>query len=93
MVVGTLFLVQKVKQVAHCVHLFDLFAPKTMSPPPYITISTAYCIHCNAKVKPKDAVDAVCSGLVVYGGEDIVLWCKKVNQWMQWMQSAVDALE
>ena len=29
------------------------------------------------KVKPQDAVDAVCSGLVVYGGGDIVLWCKK----------------
>ena len=23
----------------YCVHLFDLFAPKTMSPPPYTTIS------------------------------------------------------
>ena len=26
-----------------------------------------------------DAVDAVCSGLAVYGGGDIVLWCKKVK--------------
>ena len=26
-----------------------------------------------------DAVDAVCSGIVVYGGGDIVLWCKKVK--------------
>ena len=24
-------------------------------------------------------MDAVCSGLVVYGGGDIVLWCKKVE--------------
>ena len=28
------------------------------------------------KVKPVDAVDAVCSGIVVYGGGDIVLWCQ-----------------
>ena len=31
------------------------------------------------KVKHEDAVDAVCIGLVVYGGGDIVLWCKKVK--------------
>ena len=35
----------------HCVHLFDLFVSKTMSPPPYTTIPlcplrTVYCIHC-----------------------------------------------
>ena len=24
-------------------------------------------------------MDAVCSGIVVYGGGDIVLWCKKVK--------------
>ena len=35
----------------HCIHWFDLFAPKTMSPPPYTTIplhtaSTAYCAYC-----------------------------------------------
>ena len=24
-------------------------------------------------------MDAVCSGIVVYGGKDIVLWCKKVK--------------
>ena len=34
-----------------CVHWFELFVSKTMSPPPYNTIplrtvSTAYCIHC-----------------------------------------------
>ena len=37
-----------------CIHLYDLFAPKTMSPPPYTTIplgplrtaSTVYYIHC-----------------------------------------------
>ena len=37
-----------------------------------------HCLSCR-KVKPEDAVDAVCSGLVVYGGGDIVLWCKKVK--------------
>ena len=37
-----------------------------------------HCFSCK-KVKPKDAVDAVCSELVVYGGGDIVLWCKKVK--------------
>ena len=37
-----------------------------------------------------DAVDAVCSGLVVYGGGDIVFDAKRSNQWMQWMQYAVD---
>ena len=35
---------------AYCIHWFDLFAPRTMSPPSYTTIplctaSTAYCIH------------------------------------------------
>ena len=37
----------------HCIHWFDIFAPKTMSPPPYTTIplhslctaSTVYCVH------------------------------------------------
>ena len=32
-----------------------------------------------------DAVDAVCIGLVVYGGEDIVFHAKRSNQWIQWM--------
>ena len=42
-----------------------------------------------------DAVDAVCSGhsgIVVYGGGDIVFGAKRSNQWMQWMQYAVDAV-
>ena len=32
----------------YCVHWFELFVSKTMSPPPYNTIPlrTAYCIHC-----------------------------------------------
>ena len=42
------------------------------------------------KVKPVDAVHSGHSGIVICGGEDIVLSCKKVNQWMQWMQYAVD---
>ena len=28
------------------------------------------------------AVDAVCSGIVVYGGGDIVFGAKRSNQWM-----------
>ena len=45
--------------------------------------------HClwYKKVKPEDAVDAVCSGIVVYGGGDIVFGVKRSNQWIQWMQS------
>ena len=38
MVVGTLSLVQN---CIHCIHWFDIFTPKTMSPPPYTTV---YCI-------------------------------------------------
>ena len=39
----------------------------------------------------RTAVDAVCSGIVVYGGQNIVLWCKKVKPVdavcsMQWTQ-------
>ena len=30
---------------------------------------------------------AACSGIVVYGGEDIVFDAKRSNQWIQWMQS------
>ena len=60
-----------------------------------------HCLWCK-KVKPVNAVDAVtqwtqvkpvdavCSGIVVYGGGDIVLWYKRSNQWMQY---AVDAVE
>ena len=42
------------------------------------------------------AVDTVCSGhsgIVVYGGGDIVFDTKRTNQWMQWMQYTVDAVE
>ena len=45
-----------------------------------------HCLSCK-KVKPEDAVDAVCIGLVVYGGGDIVFDAKRSNQWIQWMQS------
>ena len=34
-----------------------------------------------------DTVDAVHSGVVVYGGGDIVFGVKRSNQWMQWTQS------
>ena len=45
-----------------------------------------HCLSCK-KVKPEDAVDKVCSVLVVYGGGDIVFDAKRSNQWIQWMQS------
>ena len=31
-----------------------------------------------------DAVGSGCSGIVVYGGGDIVFGAKSSNQWMQW---------
>ena len=31
--------------------------------------------------------DAVCSGIVVYDGGDIVFGAKRSNWWIQWMQS------
>ena len=34
-----------------------------------------------------DAVCSGCSGIVVYGGGDIVFDAKRSNQWIQWMQS------
>ena len=34
-----------------------------------------------------DAVCSGCSGIVVYGGGDIVFDAKMSNQWIQWMQS------
>ena len=48
-----------------------------------------HCLSCR-KVKPEDAVDAVCSGLVVCGGGYIVFHAERSNQRMQWMQYAVD---
>ena len=48
-----------------------------------------HCLLCK-KVKSKDAVDAVCSGIVVYGGGDIVFGAKRSNQLMQY---AVDAVK
>ena len=35
-------------------------------------------------------VDAVCSGIVVYGGGDIVFGAKRSNQRTQWMQYTVE---
>ena len=43
-----------------------------------------HCLWCR-KVKPVDAVCSGCSGIVVYGGGDIVFGAKKVKQ--------VDAVE
>ena len=34
-----------------------------------------------------DAVHSGCSGIVVYGGGDIVFGAKRSNQWIHWMQS------
>ena len=47
-----------------------------------------HCLWCK-KVKPMDAVCSGCSGIVVYGGGDILFGAKESNQWMQWMQYAV----
>ena len=38
------------------------------------------------------AVHSGCSGIVVYGGRDIVFGTKRSNKWMQWMQYTVDAV-
>ena len=37
-----------------------------------------------------DAVHSGCSGIVVYGGGDIVFGAKRSNQRAQWMQYAVE---
>ena len=50
-----------------------------------------HCFWCK-KVKPVDAVHSGhsgCSGIVVYGGGDIVFGAKGSNQWMQY---AIDAV-
>ena len=45
--------------------------------------------HCllHKKVKQVDAVGSGFSGIVVYGGGDIIFGAKRSNQWIQWMQS------
>ena len=53
--------------------------------------------HClwGKKVKPVEAMDAVHSGhsgIVVYGTGDIVFGAKRSNQWIEWMQYAVDTV-
>ena len=47
-----------------------------------------HCLWCK-KVKPVDGMDAVCSGIVEYGGGDIVFGAKRSNQWMEWMECTV----
>ena len=47
-----------------------------------------HCLWCK-KVKPDDRVDPVRSGIVVYGGGDIVFGAKRSNQRTQWMQYTV----
>ena len=51
-----------------------------------------HCLLCK-KVKPEDAVCSGHSGIVIYGGGDIVFDTKRSNRRMQWMQYAVDAVE
>ena len=54
-----------------------------------------HCFWCK-KVKQVDAVCSGHSGIVIYGGGDIVFDTKRSNQrmqWIQWMQYAVDAVE
>ena len=48
-----------------------------------------HCLWCK-NVKPEDTVDAVHSGIVVYGGGDIVFGAKRSNQRMPWMQYTVE---
>ena len=38
-------------------------------------------------------MDAVCSGIVVYGGGDIVFGAKRSNQRMEWMQYTVHSMQ
>ena len=45
-----------------------------------VTQSTQYTV---------DIVRSGCSGIVVYGGGDIVFDTKRSNQWTQWMQYTV----
>ena len=45
-----------------------------------------HCLWCK-KVKPVDVVCSEHSGIVVYGGGDIVFDAKMSNEWIQWMQS------
>ena len=42
-----------------------------------------HCLWCK-KVKPVDAVCSGHSGIVIYGGGDIVFGAKRSNHWMQW---------
>ena len=37
-------------------------------------------------------MDAVCSGIVVYGGGDIVFGAKRSNQWMHYRVDAVNTV-
>ena len=50
-----------------------------------------HCLWCK-KVKPVNAVDVEhsgCSGIVIYGGGDIVFDTKMSNQWTQYAMDAV----
>ena len=92
MVVGTLSLVQK-GQTSGC---------STQWNSGIVVYGGGDIVLWCKKVKPVDAVDAVCSaivicgggdtvcsGIVVYDGGDIVFGAKRSNQRTQWMQYAV----
>ena len=49
---------------------------------------TSGCTGCSTQWM-QYAVDAVCSGIMVYGGEDIVFGAKRSNQWMQYSVDVV----
>ena len=75
MVVGTLSLIQK-GQTRGCSGYSGCSTQWTQ-----YNSGIWWRVHClsSKNVKPEDAVDAECSELVVYGGGDIVHWCKKVK--------------
>ena len=48
-----------------------------------------HCLWCK-NIKP---VDAACSGIVIYGGGDIVFGWKRSNQWTQYSVDAVCSMQ
>ena len=82
---GTLCKCKKVTYVGHVGHVVDAVCSGCSTQWNSGIWWWGHCFWCK-KVKPVDAVDAVCSGIVVYGGGDIVFGAKRSNQWMQWTQ-------
>ena len=87
----------------HLIHWFDLFAPKTISPPTYTTIPlhqlcTAYCIHCihwfdlfASKTISQPPYTTI--PLRPLCTVSTVYCAKRSNQWMQYAVDRVDAVE